>query len=343
MFKNKCVLITGAAGTIGTALVHHVLAGQPKKIILLDTAETPLYDLEQALNYENNELTAIQYVLGSITNTILVDKLLSENTVDILFHAAAYKHVPIIEKYPLEGVHVNSIGTKQLADSALKFKVKTFVFISTDKAVNPSSVMGATKLLAENYIRSLSKTSSNTTRFVVVRFGNIIDSNGSVIPLFKAQLKQNKALTITHKKASRYFISVSKVVSLVSISLDFARSGEMLLFEMGNAQSIYDIAKTTVENVGLKVEDVSIKTTGLRPGEKLHEELLRSDESIETTVHPEIYVVNSPLKTDLTLLNNVFKQLENAVAIYDTKAAVKTLKTALKTYKSKNSEYSALD
>ncbi|TYB74204.1 polysaccharide biosynthesis protein [Bizionia saleffrena] len=343
MFKNKCVLITGAAGTIGWALTHFILPFQPKKIILLDTAETPLFNLEHAINSVVPESTTIQCVLGSITNVALINKLLSENTIDFLLHTAAYKHVPTIEKQPIEGIQVNSLGTKLLADAALKNGVKQFVFMSTDKAVNPSSVMGATKLLAEKYIKILSESHPEATRFITVRFGNIIDSNGSVIPLFKAQLKENKPLTITHKKATRYLISVSKVVSLLAECLTFAKTGEILVFEMGKPQSIYDIATTTIQESGYNIQDIQIETIGLRPGEKLHEELVSGNTNLEPTRHRDIFVVNEPNTVPLSEINRAFQNLQKAVETYDALAAVKALKRTLKTYKSKNSEYEALD
>lgn len=343
MFKNKCILITGAAGTIGSALTHFILKCNPKKIILLDAAETPLYNLEQTINTVNSESTSVQFVLGSITNSALIYKLLSENNIAILFHTAGYKHVPIIEKQPLEGIKVNSLGTKLLADAALKYGVSQFVFISTDKAVNPSSVMGASKLIAEKYIKTLSESHQETTCFITVRFGNIIDSNGSVIPLFKEQLKNKKPLTITHKDATRYLISISKVVSLLAESLSFAKTGEILIFEMGKPQSIYDIATATIKESGFNIKEIHIKTIGLRPGEKLHEELLSENDSLEATEHPEIYVVNEAEPVNTLEVINAFKKIKNAVETYDALSAIKALKSILKTYKSVNSEYEALD
>lgn len=343
MFKNKCILITGAAGTIGSALTHFILKYNPKKIILLDAAETPLYNLEQTINTVNSESTSVQFVLGSITNSALINKLLSENNIAILFHTAAYKHVPIIEKQPLEGIKVNSLGTKLLADAALKYGVSQFVFISTDKAVNPSSVMGASKLLAEKYIKTLSESHQEATCFITVRFGNIIDSNGSVIPLFKEQLKNKNPLTITHKDATRYLISISKVVSLLAKSLSFAKTGEILIFEMGKPQSIYDIATATIKESGFNIKEIHIKTIGLRPGEKLHEELLSENDSLEATEHPEIYVVNEAEPVNTLEVINAFKKIKNAVETYDALSAIKALKSTLKTYKSVNSQYEALD
>ncbi|MBQ0769010.1 MAG: SDR family NAD(P)-dependent oxidoreductase [Bizionia sp.] len=343
MFKNKCILITGAAGTIGSALTHFILSYNPKKIILLDAAETPLYNLEHTIDSVNSESTTIQFVLGSITNSALINKLLSENKIDILFHTAAYKHVPLIEKQPVEGIKVNSLGTKLLADAALKYGVNQFVFISTDKAVNPSSVMGASKLIAEKYIKTLSESHRESTCFVTVRFGNIIDSNGSVIPLFKEQLKNKKPLTITHKKATRYLISISKVVSLLSKSLALAKTGEILVFEMGKPQSIYDIAIATIKEAGYNIQDVQIKIIGLRPGEKLHEELLSENDSLEATEHPEIYVVNKPNTVSSTEIVRAFRNLQKGVEMYDALAVVKELKRTLQSYKSVNSEFEALD
>jgi len=343
MFKNKCILITGAAGTIGSALTQYLLQFHPKKIILLDAAETPLFNLEHNINTGHSNSTVVQFVLGSISNSALINKLLSDNKIAILFHAAAYKHVPLIEKQPIEGVKVNSLGTKLLADAALKHRVSQFVFISTDKAVNPSSVMGASKLIAEKYIKTLSESHPEATSFITVRFGNIIDSNGSVIPLFKKQLKNKQPLTITHKNATRYLISISKVVSLLAESLTLAKTGEILMFEMGKPQSIYKIATATIKECGYNPKSIEIRMIGLRPGEKLHEELLTQNARLELTSHPEIYTVKEPSTVSSAEIVRTFQNLQRKVEMYDALAVVKELKRTLKTYKSVNSVFEALD
>lgn len=343
MFKNKCVLITGAAGTIGSALTHFIIKNKPLKIILLDNAETPLFNLEETLRAKALKADLIQFVLGSITNQGLIEKLLSTNVVDFIFHTAAYKHVPIIERNPISGVEVNCIGTKILSDAALKYAVKNFIFISTDKAVNPANVMGATKLVAEKYILGLSKQHPKATRFLTLRFGNVIDSNGSVIPLFKEQLLRSKRLTITDREATRYFISVSKVIELLLESLKFAKTGAVLLFEMGEPQSILDIAKTTIKDLNFKEEKVHIQFIGLRPGEKLHEDLVTRHTVIEKTQHPEIYLINEKHTLTLKTLTEGINTLEKLSNEQDNVAVVRQLKVMLKTFKSRNSEYEALD
>ncbi|WP_052158295.1 polysaccharide biosynthesis protein [Lacinutrix jangbogonensis] len=343
MFKNKCVLITGSAGTIGSALTHFILQNQPATIILLDNAETPLFNLEETLRLKGLKIDHIKFVLGSITNIALIEKLFSTHAIDFIFHTAAYKHVPIIERNPIPGVEVNCIGTKILSDASIKHKVKNFIFISTDKAVEPANVMGATKLLAEKYINALSEKHPESTRFITLRFGNVINSNGSVIPLFKEQLLNNGTLTITDREATRYFISLSKVIILLFESLKFAKTGDVFLFEMGESKSILEIAKETINELNFKEEKVQIETIGLRPGEKLHEDLVASDVNKEKTQHPEIYLVKEKkilsLK-EITVDINILQKLANE---QDTIAVVTQLKRILKTFKSRNSEFEDLD
>ena len=343
MFNNKCVLITGAAGTIGSALTHFIIQKKPHKIILLDNAETPLFNLEETVRVGSSGVTEIIYVLGSITNQVFVDKLFSMYAIDYLFHTAAYKHVPILERNPIPGVEVNCFGTKILSDAAIKYKVNNFVFVSTDKAVAPANVMGATKLLAEKYVSALSKQYPESTRFVTLRFGNVIGSNGSVIPLFREQLLKGKRLTLTHKETTRYFISVSKVVVLLVESLKFAKNGALFLLEMGEAQTILSIAKQTMVELKLKEEEVDIEIIGLRPGEKLHEELVSSYESLEQTEHSEIYLIKAEDTLSLDELTVKIDKLQNIVNQQEDIAVVKYLKSILKSFKSQNSYFERLD
>ncbi|AUC74755.1 polysaccharide biosynthesis protein [Olleya sp. Bg11-27] len=343
MFNNKCVLITGAAGTIGSALTHFIVGNKPLKIILLDNAETPLFNLEETLRLKVLISTNIIYVLGCITDQSFVQKLFSAHTIDYVFHTAAYKHVPILERNPIPGVKVNCFGTKILADAAVKYEVKNFVLVSTDKAVAPANVMGATKLLAEKYVSALSKQYPELTRFVTLRFGNVIGSNGSVIPLFREQLLKDKRLTLTHKETTRYFISVSKVVVLLIESLKFAKTGALFLLEMGEAQSILNIAKQTISELKLKEEEVQIEIVGLRPGEKLHEDLVNKHTSLEKTTHPEIYLIKEEEILSLDVVTSNLKSLQIIVDQQNDIEVVRCLKKILKTFTSQNSEFERLD
>jgi FlaA1/EpsC-like NDP-sugar epimerase len=343
MFNNKCVLITGAAGSIGSALADFILLKKPSKIILLDNAETPLFKLEQVLRLKLPIDTQIEFVLGSITNKPLIEKLFANSKIDFVFHTAAYKHVPVLEKNPIPGVEVNCIGTKILADGAIKYNVKNFLFVSTDKAVEPANVMGATKLLAEKYIGALSKQYMLSTRFVTLRFGNVIGSNGSVIPLFKEQLLLNKKLTLTDVAATRYFINVSKVVSLAIESLKFAISGSVFLIEMGAPKSILSIAKQTISELNLNEAQVDIEIIGLRPGEKLHETLVGNQASLKKTEHPEIYLIKETETLSFEEITEAFKVLQHIVNQQDDIVVVQYLKSLLKTFKSRNSQFESLD
>lgn len=341
MFGNKCILITGAAGTIGSAITHFLVTKHPLKLILLDNAETPLFNLEQSLNSERSN--TIQFILGSITDKRLIKSLLAKHKVDFIFHTAAYKHVHIVERNPISAVHVNCLGTKVLSDASIKYNVKNFIYISTDKAVKPANVMGATKLVAEKYINALSENYPISTRFVTLRFGNVINSNGSVIPLFKEQLLRKKKLTITNKEATRYFISVSKVIALLLESLKLAKTGDVFLFDMGEPKSIMEIAIATIKELNFKEEDVQIETIGLRSGEKLHEDLVETYSKLEKTEHPEIYLVKQKEVLSLNQLTKDLNKLQKLANSRDIISIVRHLKSILKTFKSKNSMFETLD
>lgn len=286
-FNQKCVLITGAAGSIGGEITRQVVHFKYTKIVLIDQAESELYNLQQYLKlrgYQN-----IIAIVADISNKSRLNKLFKQYQPQIIFHAAAYKHVPLMEANPFEAVRVNVLGTKIVSDLAIKYQAEKFVMISTDKAVNPTNVMGATKRTAEMYINCLNKTSA--TKFMITRFGNVLGSNGSVIPLFESQLKNGGPLTVTHKDITRYFMTIPEACQLVLEAGAMGEGGEIFVFDMGQSMKIVDLAKNMIRLSGLKYpEDIDIAFTGLRPGEKLYEELLSDDEQTLPTYHEKIKI-----------------------------------------------------
>ena len=270
-FRNEIVLVTGAAGSIGSELAKQIANYDVKKLILLDQAESALYDLQQELKQsgKNN----FHSIVADIRDKIRIDYIFQEYKPTMVFHAAAYKHVPLMENSPYEAIKINVTGTKILADAASYYKAKKFVFVSTDKAVNPTSVMGATKRIAEMYISCLQKVSE--TKFITTRFGNVLGSNGSVIPLFKKQIEKGGPLTVTHQEVTRYFMTIPEASQLVLEAGTMGKGGEIFIFDMGQSVKIYYLALNMIKLSGLRYpEDIDIKITGLRPGEKLYEELL---------------------------------------------------------------------
>lgn len=291
MVKGKTILITGAAGTVGSALAMTYINKELGQLILIDNAETPLFELEIALNSINQKKVKITFILGSIKNKNLLKNIFSEERIDIIFHTAAYKHVSILESNPFSALEVNVFGTINLVEKAIKQEVKDFIYISTDKAVNPISVMGMTKKIAEKYILGLSKSSKHETRFLITRFGNIEYSNGSVIPLFEYQIKNNLPVTITDKKATRYFISISNVVKYLHKSLELGSDGDVLLFDMGKPKNILELAQKIIKDS--KRDNIEIKIIGLRQGEKLNEELVEKESILANTSDYHIFRVQS--------------------------------------------------
>ena len=286
--RGKTILITGAAGSIGSEIVRQVSKFNPKKIILVDHAETPLYEIEleliEKIGYNQSEI-----ILCDIKNKSRINKIFESFRPDIVYHAAAYKHVPMMEKHPVEAFQNNVIGTKVLADAASEYKVKKFIMISTDKAVNPTGIMGATKRIAEIYIQSLNDISE--TSFITTRFGNVLGSNGSVIPRFLKQIEEGGPVTITHPEITRYFMTIPEACQLVLEASVMGNGGEIFLFDMGKAVKIIDLAKNMIKLSGhLLGKEIDIKFTGLRPGEKLYEELLLAAEKNKPTYHPKIMV-----------------------------------------------------
>mgnify|MGYP001365907133 CR=1 FL=1 len=322
------ICITGAGGSIGTELCRQVLNNSPRALIMIDISETNLYHLEQEIKNnmpENNNLK-MKFLLGDIKNFKFLNNIFRENNIDVVFHAAAYKHVPLIEANPIEGIENNVFSTYTLCKASLSSSVKKVTLISTDKAVRPSNVMGASKRLAELIFQAYAEKSSSksyktdNTKFSIVRFGNVLNSSGSVVPLFKKQIANGGPVTVTHKDVFRYFMTLPEAAQLVIQATTLSLGGEVFLLDMGSPVRIYDLAKQMIILSGLKIKDaknkdgdISIVTTGLRPGEKLYEELLIDAES-KATVHPLIYKANEayiPLDELILQLSNLEAYIKN--------------------------------
>jgi len=318
--RGKSVLITGAAGSIGSELARQVAEYGPSKLLLLDVAESALHQLQLDLA-DSGVKVDCEFMLANIRNENRMRSLFALHKPEVVFHAAAYKHVPMMEQNPQEAILTNVMGTRLVADLSHEYKVSRFVFISTDKAVNPTSVMGASKRLAEMYIQSLNQYSDTT--FVTTRFGNVMGSNGSVIPRFQQLISQRRPITVTHPEITRYFMTISEACQLVLEAAAFGNGGEIYVFDMGKPVKILDLAKRMIMLSGLEPgKDVQIVFTGLRPGEKLYEELLADSENTIHTHHPKIFIAKvlgkdfSTIKQGLDELNICLAQ-SNAGCILD--------------------------
>ena len=296
LIQGKVVLVTGAGGSIGSELTRQIMIHNPKQLLLLDNYENSLYDIELELknNHPNSDIRAI---VANIREKERLDAIFEEYTPEIVFHAAAHKHVPLMENNPTEAIKNNVFGTYNLVNCSDEYGVKRFILISTDKAVNPTNIMGATKRLCEMIIQA--KNRKSDTEYVAVRFGNVLGSNGSVVPLFKKQLAHGGPLTVTHKEVTRYFMTIPEAVALVLQAITYAEGGEIFVLDMGEPVKIYDLAKSLIELSGYTLgEDMEIEITGMRPGEKLYEELLMDEENLEGTKHEKIFITE-PM--DLTM------------------------------------------
>jgi len=293
--KGKVILVTGAAGSIGSELCRQISHYHPRLLVMLDIAESALYDVEQEFK-EHHPSCKIKVVLGDVRNKKKMKEVFKECKPEVVFHAAAYKHVPMMENYPEEAIHANVIGTKILADLAVLSQVDKFVFVSTDKAVNPTNVMGASKRAAEMYVQALNEYLDTNhkkfhTKFITTRFGNVLGSNGSVIPLFKKQIMNGGPLTVTHPEITRYFMTIPEACQLVLEAGIMGNGGEIYVFDMGEPVKILDLAKKMIQLSGKKVDkEIKIQFTGLREGEKLYEELLNDFETVKITHHPKIKI-----------------------------------------------------
>lgn len=337
---GKTVLITGAAGSIGSEIVRQVISYNPMKVVLVDQAETPLYDIEldikERYNYAN-----VDIVLADIVNQERMDKIFELSKPDIVYHAAAYKHVPMMENNPTEAIKNNVFGSRILADLSHRHKVKKFVMISTDKAVNPTGIMGATKRIAEMYTQSLNDISD--TSFITTRFGNVLYSNGSVIPRFLKQIQEGGPVTVTHPEITRYFMTIPEACQLVLEASIMGKGGEIFLFDMGQAIKILDLAKNLIRFTGHVVDkDIKIKFTGLRPGEKLYEELLLESEANKPTHHPKIKIAEV-CKYDYLEISGRIETFHEPLKQQNILKIVKLMKEMVPTYKSKNSVFEKLD
>ena len=337
LINGKHVLITGAAGSIGSELVRQIASYQPAALMLIDQAETSEHDIRMMMARQFPDVPA-ETVVTSICKKERMEKVFSEFRPDYVFHAAAYKHVPMMEDNPSEAVQNNIYGTKVIADLADKYGVKKFVMISTDKAVNPTNVMGCSKRICEIYVQSLNKISK--TQFVTTRFGNVLGSSGSVIPLFQEQIKHGGPVTVTDKRIVRYFMLISEACKLVLEAGTKGHGGEIFVFDMGKPVKIVDLAERMIRLSGAR--NVEIKYTGLREGEKLYEEVLNDKENTKPTFHKKIRIAEVR-EYDF---DQVSKDVDELVALslqYDDMATVKKMKEMVPEYKSNNSKYEILD
>ncbi len=340
--SNRRIMVTGAAGSIGGELANLLAGFEPQELILIDQAETPLHAVRLRMNrkYPNVKCTT---VVCNICHSHRMETIFTAHQPEIVFHAAAYKHVPMMEDNPTEAVLNNIDGTRKLADLAIKYKVKSFIMVSTDKAVNPTNVMGCSKRICEMYCQSLSGSRDynvSDTHFITTRFGNVLDSNGSVIPIFREQIRRGGPITVTHPDVIRFFMLISEACRLVLEAATIGKSGEIYVFDMGKPVRIIDLAKGMIELSGKS--DVKIEITGLRPGEKLYEEVLDDKETVLPTTNPKIKVAKvrkysyEEVKEQVNCLIEIAKE-------YNAIRTVQYMKTMVPEYKSQNSIYTKLD
>ena len=337
---NKTILVTGAAGSIGSEIVRQLLNLQPKKIILLDQAESALYDLNQDLIRQNKSKN-IEIIVGDITRKERIKNIFKSYQPEIIFHAAAYKHVPLMENNPTESIRTNLIGTKIIADLAIEYNIQKFVLVSTDKAVNPTNVMGASKRSAEMYCQALNQ--KHKTKFIITRFGNVLGSNGSVIPLFKKQINSGGPVTVTHPNVTRFFMTIKEACQLVLEAYSMGEGGEIFVFDMGESIKIIDLAHKMIQLAGLEIDkDIKIKIVGLRPGEKMFEETLNINESTSKTHHPKI-LIGKVSAVNLLEINKSIEKLIIFIKSQQNDEIIKQMKEIIPEYISNNSEFSRFD
>lgn len=340
--RGKRILVTGAAGSIGSELVRQILSFEPKMVLLCDQAETPLHELQLKLESEFPTATIVPFI-ADITNKRRIESLFKEYHPQMVYHAAAYKHVPLMEHNPFEAIEVNVKGTKIVADLSILYRVEKFVMVSTDKAVNPTNVMGASKLIAEIYIQSYDSASKECTKFITTRFGNVLGSNGSVIPRFREQIEKGGPLTVTHPEITRYFMTIPEATQLVLEAGTMGKGGEIFVFNMGKPVKIVDLAKRMIQlsNAG-QGKQIEIVFTGLRPGEKLFEELLADAETSLPTHHAKINIAK--------VRTHCFDEAQQAInelleinLIQDKMKLVKKMKEIAPEFRSENSVFEILD
>ncbi|MBQ8745479.1 MAG: polysaccharide biosynthesis protein [Rikenellaceae bacterium] len=345
--SGRTVLVTGAAGSIGSELCRQVAKFDVKRLILFDSAETPMHNIRLELEARFPELEFVP-VVGDVRIRERVDMVYRVYQPSVVFHAAAYKHVPLMEENPCEAVLANVVGTRNVADLAVKYRVEKMVMISTDKAVNPTNIMGASKRLAEIYIQSLGLAIAEgkvegATRFVTTRFGNVLGSNGSVIPRFREQIEKGGPVTVTHPEIIRYFMTIPEACRLVMEAATLGNGNEIFVFEMGEPVKIADLARRMIELAGLKVgEDIEIEYTGLRPGEKLYEEVLSTKENTIPTSNEKIHVAKV-CQYDYSEVAEQITKLSALAAQVDVPATVRLMKQIVPEYKSQNSRFEQFD
>lgn len=345
--KGKTVLITGAAGSIGSEIVRQVIQFSPKNVIMLDQAETPLHHLGLEMTKVETS-TTICTVISDVRSLPAMDEVFKKYRPEVVYHAAAYKHVPLMEENPSQAIFVNVQGTKNIADLARKYNVDSFVMVSTDKAVNPSNVMGASKRIAEKYIQSLHNNSSvqgnsHATKFITTRFGNVLGSNGSVVPLFTKQIENGGPITLTHPDIIRYFMTIPEACQLVLEAGAMGKGGEIYIFDMGKPVKIIDLARKMIRLAGFIPEkDIEIKIVGLRPGEKLYEELL-NDQSKTLPTHHDKIMIAQEVHDDVESVLELTEDLIITASTYREQEVVYKMKKIVPEYKSMNSTFELLD
>ena len=325
LIKNKTVLVTGGGGSIGSELCRQIVKYDPKRLVILDIYENNLYDIEMELRAEYPKLN-LEAIVASVRDNARLNNVFETYKPEIVFHAAAHKHVPLMEKSPLEAIHNNVFGTYNVVNCADEYGVGKFVLISTDKAVNPTNIMGASKRVCEMIVQAKNKVSK--TEYVAVRFGNVLGSNGSVIPLFKKQIERGGPVTVTHKDITRFFMTIPEAVQLILQAVTYAKGGEIFVLDMGEPVKIYDLAVSLIKLLGYEPNvDIPIEITGLRPGEKLYEEILMSEEGLTSTKHDKIFI-SKPMHMEMTELEeklDILKELE-----YNEKYSGENIKNVMK-------------
>lgn len=345
--RGKVLMVTGAAGSIGSEIVRQIAALGPATLILLDQAETPLHDLQLEIEKKHPGLD-IKLCIADITNHARIERIFADYRPQTVYHAAAYKHVPMMERNPSEAVMTNVFGTRHLADMSIKYGTERFVMISTDKAVNPTNIMGASKRIAEIYVQSVanhvkSGDKEQHTRFITTRFGNVLGSNGSVIPLFRKQIEAGGPVTVTHRDIIRYFMTIPEACSLVLEAATMGSGGEIFIFDMGQPVRIFNLAERMISLSGLRPHiDIKIEEIGLRPGEKLYEELLNDRELTRPTHHKKIMIANVRTYNYVEVMAHLDKLLQ-ALDNLDQRMIVAEMKRLVPEFKSQNSTWCEVD